>query len=224
MRAIAIFTMAAAVTMAGSLPKANLSGTYVEARTADVFTGACYAHSEVNLVGHEAVMGWMIDNGSYGGVELKGLGVVGVLKANATLGDVHNSAYPVKSVIIVDEKATPEQKSALIAFAKRQAGDLLSDVVKVESRPMSLNIADNNIHAVRVKFTAGDLAKIETRPLEEGDKICRHEEVWYSPLTNVDHAMPAYALAHRFDGQGLGINWSSPEKRSAFVGTFHVNE
>jgi hypothetical protein len=178
----------------------------------------------VNLVGHEAVMGWMIDSGSYGGVELKGLGVVGVLKANATLGDVHNSAYPVKSVIIVDEKATPEQKAALIAFAKRQAGDLLSDVVKVESRPMSLNIADNNIHAVKVKFTAGDLARIETRPLEEGDKICRHEEVWYSPLTRVDHAMPAYALAHRFDGQGLGINWSSPEKRSAFVGTFHVNE
>jgi hypothetical protein len=35
--------------------------------------------------------------------------------------------------------------------------------------------------------------------------------------------MPAYALTHSFHGQGLGTTWSSPEKRSAFVGSFEVN-
>jgi hypothetical protein len=33
--------------------------------------------------------------------------------------------------------------------------------------------------------------------------------------------MPAYAMAHDYKGQGLGATWSSPEKRSAFVGNFH---
>ena len=32
--------------------------------------------------------------------------------------------------------------------------------------------------------------------------------------------MPAYALEHEFDGKGLGTTWSSPDKRSAFVGSF----
>lgn len=224
MRFVAGLTLTATLALAGSLPKAAIEGTYVEARTADVFTGACYAHSEINLVGHEAVFGWMIDRGTYGGVDLSGLGVVGVVKANATLGDIANSAYPAKAVIIVDQKATPEQRQALVAFAKRQGGDLLNDVVRVDARPISLSVADNNIHKVRVKFTAGDLAQIETRPIESTDQICRHEEVWYSPLTKVDHAMPAYALAHRYTGDALGTVWSSPEKRSAFVGTFHLNE
>jgi hypothetical protein len=36
--------------------------------------------------------------------------------------------------------------------------------------------------------------------------------------------MPAYAIAHSFQGKGLGTTWSSPDKRSAFVGQFEVNE
>ena len=105
-----------------------LSGS-VEARTADVFTGPCFANSEVELTGDLAVMGWKIDKGSWQGVKLDGLGVVGVVKASATLGDVHNSAYPVKSVLIVDEKATKAQRDALVAFVKAQAGKLAGDVV-----------------------------------------------------------------------------------------------
>ena len=223
MRYFLIAILAAATCLAGSLPKANIEGRYVEARTADIYTGACYANAEVNLMGHEAVFGWVIDKGSYDGVELNGLGVLGVVKANATLGDVHNTSYPVKSVIIVDEKATVEQKAALIGFAKRMAGDLLQDVVAVQTRPVKIEVANNNIHSMRVKLTAGELAQIETRPLVETDQICRHEEVWYSPLTNVDHAMPAFAAENKYTGGDLGTRWSS-QKRSAFVGTFHLSE
>lgn len=222
------FFLASALSMvllsAASLPKANIEGRYVEARTADVFTGACYANSEVNLMGHEAVFGWVIDKGSYDGVALDGLGVMSAIKASATLGDIHNGAYPVKSVIVLDEKATAKQKVALMAFAKRMSGDLLTDVVDVQTRPIQMDVANNNIHSAQVKFTAGELTKIETRPLATNDQICRHEEVWYSPLTKLDHAMPAYALDNRYSGDALGTKWSSAEKRSAFVGTFHLSE
>ena len=39
----------------------QVSGTYVEARTADVYTGPCFANSEVGLVGKEAIMAWRIE-------------------------------------------------------------------------------------------------------------------------------------------------------------------
>jgi len=32
--------------------------------------------------------------------------------------------------------------------------------------------------------------------------------------------MPAYALSHEYEGKGLGVTWSSPDTRSAFVASF----
>ncbi len=99
-------------------------------------------------------------------------------------------------------------------------GDLLQDVVKVDYAPIEFEAANNDIHNMKVKLTAGSLATIETRALNEGDHTCGNEETWYPPLTKVQHAMPAYALTHAFSGEGLGTTWSSPYKRSAFVGSF----
>ena len=71
---------------------------------------------------------------------------------------------------------------------------------------------------------AGAIAEITTRAIHDGDHICTNEEVWYQPLTKLEHAMPAYSLAHSYQGDGLGTTWKSPEKRSAFVGTFQLND
>ncbi|MFN7920666.1 MAG: DUF1326 domain-containing protein [Bryobacteraceae bacterium] len=202
----------------------SVRGQYIEARTADIYTGACFANSEVGNVGQYAVMGWRISKGQFDGVNLDGLSVVGVLKASATLGDVHNSAYPVKSVMIVDEKASLEQRAALQAFAKKMGGDLLGDVVRVEYAPITLDVEGNNVHSATAKLTAGTLAKIETRSMGKNDHICSNEEVWYTPLTKVGHAMPAYTISHDFKGKGLDSQWSSPSKRSAFVADFQLND
>lgn len=201
----------------------NIYGNYVEARTADVYTGPCFANSEVGLVGNLAVFGWKVTKGSWQGTDLDGLSVVGVVRAHHTLGDVYESAYPVKAIIIVDSRADTEQRLALQSFAKYMAGDLLQDVVRVDYQPIELTFADNNIHSMQASLTAGNLAKISTRALTEGDHICHNEEVWYRPLTKLDHAMPAYALANQFAGQGLGTTWSNPDKRSSFIGSFSVN-
>jgi hypothetical protein len=87
---------------------------------------------------------------------------------------------------------------------------------------VDLNFANDDVHSMKATLTAGKLAQISTRAMNEGDHICRNEETWYRPLTPVDHAMPAYALANKFEGQGLGTTWSSPDKRSSFVATFNV--
>ena len=216
----AVLLAAAGLGSAAELSTHNIYGNYVEARTADVYTGPCFANSEVGLTGNLAVFGWKITKGAWQGANLDGLGVVGVVRAHHTLGDVYESAYPVKSVIIVDSRADAEQRLALQSFAKHMAGDLLQDVVQVDYQPIDLTFANGDIHSMRATLTAGDLARISTRALKEGDQICHNEEVWYRPLTKLEHAMPAYSLANRFDGTGLGTTWSSPGKRSSFIGTF----
>ncbi len=212
----------AAPGVAGSIPSRNVQGYYVEARTADVYTGPCFANSEVGLMGQLAVMGWNIEKGSWQGVRLDGLSVVGVLRARHTLGDVSQSYYPVKSILIVDEKANLEQRLALRSFAKKMAGDLLQDVVRVDYQPINLGFADNDLHSMQATLVAGNLAKIQTRALMDTDEICHNEEVFYPPLVKLTHAMPAVTVAHQFEGEGLGATWSSPGKRSAFIGTFSV--
>ena len=65
------------LTMAGpgAAPPAQIRGEYVEARTADVFTGPCFSNSEVFLTGHQALMAWKVSQGSWDGVDLSGLTV-----------------------------------------------------------------------------------------------------------------------------------------------------
>ncbi len=219
---LAASLLAGGTLFAATLPKATISGSYVEARNADVYTGSCYANSEINLVGDLAVMGWKIEQGSVDGVNLAGLGVVGVIKATGTLGDTQLLSNPTKSVLIVDEKATAEQKVALVKFAKRMGGDLFASVVAIETRPVSLTFENNNLHSMKAKLEAGELARIETRPIETTDQICRHESTYYPPLTATKHAMAAFALENRYSGGGLGTKWNSAEKRSAFVANFEI--
>ncbi len=210
----------ASIGFAAGITSHGIHGNYIEARTADVYTGPCFANSEVGLVGQLAIFGWQVTQGSWDGVNLDGMSVVGVVRAHHTLGDVYESAYPVKAVLIVDSHANGEQRLALQSFAKHMAGDLLQDVVRVDYQPVELNFANGDMHSMKATLTAGNLVKISTRAMNEGDHICRNEEVWYRPLNKLDHAMPAYALANQFSGQGLGTTWSSPDKRSSFIGTF----
>ena len=218
---VAVVSLAmAGLGFAAGIPAHGIYGNYVEARTADVYTGPCFANSEVGLTGNLALFGWKVTKGAWQGVDLDGLSVVGVVRAHHTLGDVYESAYPVKAVMIVDSRANPEQRLALQSFAKHMAGDLLQDVVRVDYQPIDLSFANNDIHSMKATLTAGNLAKISTRALKEGDQICHNEEVWYRPLAKLDHAMPAYSVANSFEGQGLGTTWSSPDKRSAFIGSF----
>ena len=207
------------------LPTNNsVHGEYIEARTADVYTGPCFANSEIGLAGDLAVMGWKIEKGSFEGVNLDGLSVMGVIHAEGTLGDYARPEIPAKAVLILDEAADPEQRLALRNFAQKMGGNLLSDVVRVEYRPITFSMADNTVHSMKAVMKAGNLAKLETRPLTEGDQICHNEAVWYQPLTKIDHAMPAYTVANGYSGKGLGTTWNYSTNRGSFVGTFQLQD
>ena len=86
----------------------QIRGDYIETRSADVYTGQCFANGEVNLVGDEAILAWHIQSGSWDGVPLDGLTVAAAVHANATLGDPYANPYPARAVLIVDDQATQD--------------------------------------------------------------------------------------------------------------------
>jgi hypothetical protein len=217
-----LILLAASVSLAATLPARSVSGNYIEARTADVYTGPCFANGEVEQVGHEAVFGWKINNGAWDGVDVAGLSVVGVVRAEHTLGNIAEPVNRAKAVVIVDSRATAEQAKALVSFAKHQAGDLLKDIVQIDTAPIEFTLKDNDVHGGTAKLTAGSLAEIQTRAMNSGDHTCGNEDVYYPPLNQTDHAMPAYSLENTYTGTGLDETWHSRLRRSAFIGTFHA--
>jgi hypothetical protein len=221
--AAALLLVAAAFSFAAGLPAGNVTGQYMEARTADVFTGPCFANGEADINGKEAVLGWKINNGSWNGVSIAGLGIVAVLRAEHTLGDVHAGPNANIAALIVDSRATEAQRDALVSFAKSQAGDLLKNVVKVQYAPVELTVENNDVHHGAARLTAGSLAEIRTRAMTEADHTCGNEDIYYPPLAKLEHAMPAYALENSYKGDGLDETWSVRFRRSSFIGTFQVS-
>lgn len=198
---------------------AEIHGDYLETRSADVWTGPCFANGEVGLVGREAILAWRVDKGAWQGVTLDGLSVVGVVKASATLGDPFASPYPAKAVMIVDEKATGNQRAALVAFAQAMGGGILDTVVRTEVAPIAMSVSRDD-HGTKGILQAGELAQVETRAVSAKDKHCGNEDVYYPPLTSTDDALPAVAIVDQFRGEGLGVSWTTHDKRNAFVGRF----
>lgn len=199
---------------------AQITGEYLEARTCNVYTGPCFANAEMSLSGKEALMAWKVDQGSWNDVQLDGLGAALILHAQGTLG--YDGVFPmqagkVKSVLLIDEQASPEQQDALIAFVKTSTKDLSGNVVHVERVPFELN--NDHIDNVGV-FKAGELAEIRTRKLQKGDCVCTNEVVYYQPLTKIDNASPAYSLKLSWQGEKLGTRFTNRGIRSAFLGTF----
>lgn len=246
---------------------AAISGDYLEARTADVFTGPCFANSEMNLVGKQAVMAWRVRQGSWEGVRLDGLSVVAAVRADATLGDPFGGPLDARALVVVDQRATAAQRDALVAFARSATGGLLGSIVGVESAPIDLRVgppavpvippmthadaaamsseaAPSQLHAAHMAaghmamagmpagaaglsgeahLRAGAWVDLDTRAIGPQDHLCGNEEVYYPPLAGgTAHvtAIPAVTVAYDFRGPGLGMVWSSPGKRSAFVGHF----
>src|SRR5436190_22420288 len=91
----------------------QIRGDYLETRSADVYTGQCFANGEVNLVGNQAILAWRVQSGSWNGVPLDGLSVAAAVRANATLGDPYADPYPAQSVLLVDDQASRQQRVAL---------------------------------------------------------------------------------------------------------------
>jgi hypothetical protein len=220
---LVLFALVCAIPAGATTPKAQapqITGQYIEARTADVYTGPCIANSEIGLAGKQAVMAWHVDHGTWGNIELDGLSVVAVVNSDVTLGSPDGGPVHAQALLIVDEAATDAQRAALVNFAQAQTGTLLSKIVAIEAAPMHFetNIGGQHMSA---SLAAGNLVRISTRALNAGDEFCHNEEVYYPPLAgNLMHAMPAVATEAGYRGNRLGVTWTENERRGVFLGSF----
>ncbi len=206
------------LSIASFAKQSEIRGEYLETRSADVYTGQCFANGEMNLTGDEAILAWHITEGKWDGVSLNGLSVGGAVKAQATLGDPYGKPYPAKSVLFVDKSATPAQRQALINFAQEMGGELLRHVVRVVDAPIEMEVPQQ--HSARARLQAGNFVTVETRAIGDKDHLCGNESTFYPPLTETTHAMPAVAVTDQYSGKDLNASWELHDKRSAFVGTF----
>jgi hypothetical protein len=199
----------------GALNGASLSGKYVEARTAEVFTGGCIMGSEAETVGKQAVLAWKVDRGSFNGISLDGLSVVAAVAGDRNLGiqEIGGGKANVRSSVFVDDRANAAQRIALVAMATELSRGTVGNVVNVSSTPIQFTDQDHAVHVA-----AGQVA-LDVNKHVPHDPSCGAMQ-WFHPLSSMSDSEIGVAEQHSFTGTGLGTKWSDPNKRSAFFGSF----
>jgi hypothetical protein len=210
---LALIGLTAAPLMAGG--KGTLTGAYVEARTAEVFTGGCIMNSEAETMGKQAVLAWKVDRGSFNGIGLDGLSVVAALAGDRNLGmtEMGGAKPSVRSAIFVDARANSAQQLALVAMANELSNGLVGSIVQVT--PTAIQFADRG---GEIEVSAGQVTLDVSKHLTH-DPTCGAMQ-WFHPFSSLDQSSMGMTATHTFTGSALGTKWSDPNKRSAFFGTF----
>jgi hypothetical protein len=210
---VAVLVLAGMPVAAG--PNGSIVGDYVEVRTAEVYTGGCIMGSEGEPGGREAIMAWHVSKGSHDGITLDGLSVVAVVAADTNLG-MHalGGAAPtvVKSVVMVDARASEPQRKALVAMARAMSPHV-SDIVTVSAVPVTF-VQDGE----RVKVAAGP-ATLDVLKKMEHDPGCGAAQ-WFEPLSKTTEAEVGVTKIQRYSGDALGARWEQTDRKSAFFGRF----
>jgi len=209
--------IAAAPALAVAAGATNVTGDYVEARTAEVFAGGCIQGSEGETAGREAILAWRVGHGQVDGVSLDGLSVVAVLAGDVNLSTHEiGGAAPTKirTAIRVDERASAAQRDALVSMAK-SLSPLVTDVVDVKAVPISFRR-----DAERLAVTAGE-ASLEVATKVDHSPTCGALQ-WYSPLARVTGPALGHTRSEAWSGSSLGTQWSLGDKRASFYGEFEL--
>jgi hypothetical protein len=211
--ATALIALAAGLSVAAE--NASVKGTYVEARTAEVFTGGCIMNGEAGTTGREALLAWKVDRGTVNGVALNGLAVVAAVAGDVNLGirEIGGEVATTRTALFVDKRATPAQQKALVALATRLSNGIVGEIVQVTPSP--IEFVDEGA-AIRV--VANSVRLLVEKELTH-DPTCGGKQ-WFHPLSTVDRAEMGTAAENAFIGSALGTRWSDPNKRSGFFGTF----
>ena len=209
----ALVALATAPMLAGG--KGTLSGSYVEARTAEVFTGGCIMNSEAETMGKQAVLAWKVDRGSFNGVSLEGLSVVAALSGDRNLGmtEMGGAKPSVRSALFVDARANGAQQLALVAMANELSKGLVGTIVNVTPTPIQFADRGAEIEVAAANVTLGVSKHIPHDP------TCGAMQ-WFHPFAAGTDASIGMTEQNSFTGSSLGTKWSDPNRRSAFFGTF----
>src|SRR4029450_10413597 len=171
----------------------SVSGKYVEARTAEVFTGGCIMGREDETVGKQAGLAWKVDRGSYNGISLDGLSVVAAVAGDRNLG-----------IREIGGGKANTRRSGLRAAPPKGS---VRTVVSVTSTPIQFTDQDHSVHVA-----AGQVALDVSKHIPHDPTGGAMQ--WFHPLSSIADATIGIADQHSFSGTGLGTKWSDPNNRS----------
>ncbi len=206
--------LAASPVFAG--PGNAISGDYVEARTAEVFTGGCIMGSEAETVGRHAVMAWRVAQGTHDGITLDGLSVVAAVVGDRNLGieEIGGVASTlIRSAILVDDRASSAQQEALVSLAQSLSNGLTDNVLDVAAVPITFKRTADEV----VVAAADARMAISTKVVHDPD--CGAMQ-WFHPLSSGTEAQVGVTKSQVYSGAALGAKWQQAGKKSAFFGTF----
>jgi hypothetical protein len=211
----AVVILASPLAMLAAGAKGSVSGEYVEARTAEVFTGGCIMNSEAETMGKQAVLAWKVDRGSFNGISVDGLSVVAAISGDRNLGmtEMGGETPVVHSALYVDQNANAAQRLALVAMANELSKGIVGTIVQVTPAPITF--ADRG---GEIEVATGPVSLNVSKHMTH-DPTCG-AQLWFHPLASVDDATLGLTAQHSFTGSSLGTKWSDPNKRSSFFGTF----
>ena len=156
-----------------------MSGEYVEARTAEVFTGGCIMGSEAETMGKQAVLAWKVDRGSFNGVSLDGLSVVAAVAGDRNLGIAEigggQRERPLGGVRRRSAPTAPQQ-IALVAMASELSKGIVGTIVQVTPAPIQFTDQGSEI---QVSTDAGRRSTV--------NKVLTHDPTcgamqWFHPF------------------------------------------
>jgi hypothetical protein len=208
----------AGVLLSGVASAESITGEYLEARNAEMWTGPCDHNAEIGLVGDKAIMAWKVRKGEHNGVRLDGLAIVAVVAGDRTFG--MGEKLKTRTVFVIDGRANKAQRAALIDVAKALAGDTIQKVIAVTVDKVKLDID----HAGRSGYSRLDagIAKIRTRRMYPSDHTCASERMVYPVLASVEGEYGAYALENEYSGHEFTFKFADNNACSAVIAKFSL--
>lgn len=216
MKKLALSGLCLMATMATlSARPATLQGTYVEARTSEVFAGACVINGEAGTTGREALLAWKVETGGFNGVSLDGLAVIAAISGDANLSvhEIGGEVAKTRTALFVDARASEAQRKALVSMVRTLANRVVGTVAEVTPAPIQFVSGADDIRVM------ANAVRLTVRKEMSHDASCGNKK-WFEPLSNVHHADMGIAVENAFSGASLGTKWSDPNKRSGFFGRF----
>ena len=190
----------------------TVQGEYLEARSISVYVGACHYGAEYVEGGREATLVWNIRQGTWKGVSLDGLTVVAVVTAKNNLAIDTNTR---RSVLYLDEKATSEQRTALIDLMTEKRGALLGEVVSTENTPITFAK-----EGVKYDLRVGKVLSLSVSRYPCQNCTQPHQ-IWYKPLEQLDTPIVGKSTSYCYQDKILSVTWNCDEDtNNVFVGDF----
>jgi hypothetical protein len=208
-----LLALACALAFSSQALTTNVTGDYVEVRTASVFAGACHYNGELMTTGRDAVLAWRVTAGAWRGVDLAGVRAVAVVSADANLADAES---PRRTEVVVDSAASEAQAEAMAAALKSKFGAALGHVIVVRRAPVTFE-REQEAYSVSVP----NIAELTVRAMPNHECCKMPQLVWYNPLVPVAGRRVGQTLKASYAGDArIGGRWQQAGQNSAFYGSF----